>query len=252
MLGLYLLLASSLVQTTSQPLPELKPFLADFRKTLHTDELLLNQYTYSEKQTHIELDPDDKPTSTNVDIYQITRGSDGTLYRRLVSKNGTVVKSAKAQKEKRSSNREQDERVMDDLFDGYDIRILGRDDLNGRPAIRIRFTPRDGYKPKTREGRLMRHVAGQAWVDESDHQLARVDAEVIDTMAFGFGLLAKVQKGARLYAERQKVNDEVWLPFRSEVTATARILLLKGFHVREIREYSDYKKFNVETIIKVE
>jgi hypothetical protein len=252
MLGLYLLLVSSFVQTTPQPLPELKPFLADFRKTLHTDELLLNQYTYSEKQTHIELDAADKPTSTNVDTYQITRGSDGTLYRRLVSKNGTDVKSAKAQKERRSSNREQDERIMDDLFDGYDIRILGRDDLNGRPAIRIRFTPREQYKPKTREGRLMRHVAGQAWVDESDHQLARVDAEVIDTMAIGFGLLAKVQKGARLYAERQKVNDEVWLPFRSEVTATARILLLKGFHVREVREYSDYKKFNVETIIKVE
>src|SRR5215831_13236486 len=126
MLGLYLLLVSSFVQTTPQPLPELKPFLADFRKTLHTDELLLNQYTYTEKQTHIELDPDDKPTSTNVDTYQITRGSDGTLYRRLVSKNGTAVKSAKAQKERRSSNREEDERVMDDLFDGYDIRILGR------------------------------------------------------------------------------------------------------------------------------
>jgi hypothetical protein len=251
MLGLYLLLVSSVAQSSPKPLPELKPFLADFRKTLHTDELLLNQYTYNEKQTHIELDPGDKPTSTNVDIYQITRGSDGTLYRTLVSKNGTVVKSARPQKQSRG-NRDEDERVIDDLFDGYDIRITGREALNGRPAIRIRFTPRERYKPKTRQGRIMRHVAGEAWIDEADHQLARVDAEIIDTVAIGFGLLAKIQKGAKLYAERQKVNDEVWLPFRSEVSATARIMLLKGFHIREIREYSDYKKFNVETIIKIE
>jgi hypothetical protein len=54
-----------------------------------------------------------------------------------------------------------------------------------------------------------------------------------------------------IHAERRKVNDEVWLPSRTEVTLSARILLLKGIHIREILEYSDYKKFNVETIIKV-
>jgi hypothetical protein len=251
MLGLYVLLVSSFAQTVSRPLPELKPFLADFRKTLHTDELLLSQYTYTEKQTHIELGPDDKPTSTSADVYNITRGSDGTIYRLLESKNGTAVKSAKPQKENRGT-RDEDERVIDDLFNGYDIRITGREDLNGRPAIRIRFTPRARYRPRTRQGRIMRHVSGEAWVDEADHQLVRVNAEIIDTVAIGFGLLARIQKGSKVNAERRKVNDEVWLPSRAEVSATARILLLKGIHVREIREYSDYRKFNVETIIKVE
>jgi len=34
-----------------EPLPELKPFLTEVRKKLHTDNLLLSQYTYTEKRT---------------------------------------------------------------------------------------------------------------------------------------------------------------------------------------------------------
>ena len=89
-------------------------------------------------------------------------------------------------------------------------------------------------------------------MNESDHQLVRIDAHVIDTISLGFGLLAKLQKGAMVHAERRKVNDEVWLPDKTEVSLSARVLLLKGFHLREILEYSEYKKFNVETVIKVE
>ncbi len=97
------------------------------------------------------------------------------------------------------------------------MQIVAREDFNGRPAIRIHFAPRPQYHPATRQGRLAQHVAGDAWIDEADHQLARVDAEVIDTVSIGFGLLAKLQKGAMLHGERKKVNDEVWLPSRTEV-----------------------------------
>jgi len=34
-----------------KPLPEMGPFLAEFRKTLHLDEKLLSQYTYTQTET---------------------------------------------------------------------------------------------------------------------------------------------------------------------------------------------------------
>jgi hypothetical protein len=251
MLLIFLLLVSPFVQTTSQPLPELQSFLADFRKTLHTDELLLSQYTYTEKRTHVELASNGKANSTETDVYQITRGSDGAVYRQMISKNGAPVKGLKPEKTNHTA-RDEDEKVIDDLFAIYDMRMVGREDLNGRPAIRIRFTPRPAYKPKTRQGRIMSHVSGDAWIDETDQQLAQLDAEATDAISIGFGLLAKLQKGARVRGERRKVNDEVWLPSRTEVSLTVRVLLVKGLRLREIREYSDYKKFNVETIINTQ
>src|SRR5207245_1870683 len=106
--------------------------------------------------------------------------------------------------------------------------IVGRENLAGRPAIIVKFQPHPGYQPKTSEGKNMQHVAGMAWISEDDHQIARVELGVIDPISIGLGILARLQKGASIKAERQKFNDEIWLPVKTEVTLNARILLLKG------------------------
>ena len=246
----FVLVSFVLLQTDSKPVPDVESFLAEFRKTLHTDNVLLSQYTYTEKRSHTELDSNGKPKKTDVEVYEITRGSEpASLYRRLVEKNGAAVRSAKPEKVRRAGPRD-DEKVIDDLFGVYEMEIIGREEVDGRPALQLSFKPRAAYKPKTRQGSFMQHVAGQAWISEIDHQLVRVDAQVVDTISIGFGLLARLQKGARIYAERKKINNEIWLPARTEATVSARVLLLKGINIREIFEYSDYKKFNVETILK--
>jgi hypothetical protein len=47
------------------------------------------------------------------------------------------------------------------------------------------------------------------------------------------------------------VNNEVWLPTYEEAHVGVRVLLVKGFKVNEVTHYSDYKKFNVETLSTV-
>src|SRR5437868_1021591 len=114
MLAMYLVYAGLLIQTGSRPLPDAKQFVSEFRATLHTDDVLLSQYTYTEKRTHIELASDDKAKTTETDIYQVTRGSDGAIYRRLVSKNGEAVQSAKVERVNRTGR--SDQQIMDDVF----------------------------------------------------------------------------------------------------------------------------------------
>ena len=179
MFGIYLFIFSALLQADAKPLPELKTLLADFQRNLHTDDVLLSQYTYTEKRTHIELKSDGEPQKKETDVYQITRGSDGAIYRKLISNNDKPVKAAKPEKVSNISRRD-DEKVIADIFAGYDMQIVDREDFHGRPAIRVHFAPRPHYHPTTRQGRLAQHVAGDAWIDEADRQLARVEAEVID------------------------------------------------------------------------
>jgi hypothetical protein len=274
MLLIGLLLVSLLGQDDARPLPELNDFVAEFRKTLHTNNLLLSQYTFTEKETHIELDSSSKPKKTEVKVYQILRGPDPQdEYRRLLSKNGVPVDPKELEKQDRENQKEMDEKerkrkkspeevqkkraeqereddkIIDDMFALYDGKILGREKIGGHSTIRLSFKARPGYKPKTREGKIMQKIAGEAWVSEDDHELVRIDAEAIDTISVGLGLLGKLNKGSRISAERLKVNDEIWLPSRVEVFVNARVLMLKGFNFREIVEYSDHKKFNVETIL---
>lgn len=270
-----LLLVSLAGQGDVKPLPEMSSFLAEVRKTLHTNNLLLSQYTYTEKETHVELDSKGKTKKTEVKVYEVLRGPEpDDEYRRLISKNGVPVsrkeldkqdrerqndlddrerkrrkKSAAELQKSREEREREDDKIIDDIFALYEPRMLGRETIGGRPAIRLSFKPRPVYKPKTREGKIMQKIAGQVWVNEDDHEVVRLEAEAVDTISVGFGLLGKLNKGSKITGERLKVNDEVWLPTRVEVFINARLLLLKGFNFRDIFEYSDHRKFNVETIL---
>ena len=93
----------------------------------------------------------------------------------------------------------------------------------------------------------MSNFTAKAWVSESDYELVRVDIQAIDTVSFGLGLLARVHKGARASFTRRKVNNEVWLPARASYTASARIGLVKVMRVGGTSEFSDYRKFTVDT-----
>jgi hypothetical protein len=75
-----------------------------------------------------------------------------------------------------------------------------------------------------------------------------VDAETIDTITFG-GFLARINKGTRIHMEYTYVNGEVWLPKRETFTASARVLLLKGFHQEGDSTFTNYKKFTTDSRI---
>ena len=70
-------------QQDPKPLPELKTFLAETRKKLHPDEVLLSEYTYSEKITDIAIGSDGQSRKTEVSVYEVTRDAkSGQTYRR--------------------------------------------------------------------------------------------------------------------------------------------------------------------------
>ena len=93
----------------------------------------------------------------------------------------------------------------------------------------------------------MRKFIVRAWVNEIDHELVRVDAEAIDTLSMGWGLLARLHKGAKLSFLRTKVNDEVWLPSRVSYSGSARVGLVAVLRRSGTSEYSGYRKFSVDT-----
>jgi len=73
-----------------------------------------------------------------------------------------------------------------------------------------------------------------------------MDAEALDTLTFGFGLL-RVAPGGTLHFEQVKVNDEIWLPSRALIHADARLALIKKLHAEIDIRYSDYRKFRSDS-----
>jgi hypothetical protein len=257
-------------------LPEPHAFLAEFRKTLHSDNKLLREYTYTEKETELTLDDKGKTKKTNVDVYQVFHDAeDWQTYERQTVKNGKpltvqeldkedrdekqrvareTAKRAKESEANRSEKKAREDReeqeFMDDLFSMYDLHLIRRESVNDVSTIVVSFKAKPDYKPKTAFVKNLQHIAGNAWIAEDDHyELVKVEAEVIDAISL-FGFLAKVQKGSTIYGERRKINNEVWLPFRAEAHINGRLLLLKGMNIHLVNEYSDYRKFSVDTNLK--
>ena len=124
---------------------------------------------------------------------------------------------------------------MDDLFRVYNINAVGRESLEGHDTIVALLTPKAGIKPRTDDGAIMLHFKARAWISESDAELVRVDIEAIDDLSFGWGLLARVHKGAVATYQRRKVNNETWLPEKVTWTGSARVLLVKQLRRRAWR-----------------
>jgi hypothetical protein len=266
--------ASTVAQ--DRPLPDRDSFLAETRTHLQTDSALQSSYVYVETRREQKLDKQGRTTDESVKVFESYPGLPGEeRWERLIAENGRPVppqelaksdrerqvkaaamvkrladdpskERARQQREYQKARRERDDAV-NDVYTIFDIRMIGRDRIEGHDTIAFSLMPKADAQPRTREGGQMRHFKVQAWISESDHELVKLDAEAIDTLSFGLGVLARLHKGARLSFLRRKINGEVWLPAVVSYSGSARVSLLFTLRRGGTSEYSGYRKYSVDT-----
>ena len=109
-------------------------------------------------------------------------------------------------------------------------------------------TPRPGAKPKSSDAKVLLKVRGRVWIDKATHQWAKVEAETTDTISWGL-FLARLNPGAKLTFEQTEINSEIWLPKRLFLSGSGRLGLLKKLSQDQEIQWSNYKKFSVDSKI---
>lgn len=263
-----------IVATQERPLPDYETFTAQVKKQLATDEARQGGYTFNERRIEQRLDASGRTTEEAVKVFEVYPGLPGEdRYRRLIEEDGKPVPPDKLAQRDRERQRDvesyarklsseperekaaraiEKERArysaaVDDIFRVYDIRMAKRESIEGHNTILATLTPKADPKPRTDDGKIMTHFKARAWISEADYELVRAEIEAVDTLSFGLGLLARVHKGTVATYQRRKVNNEVWLPERVTWTASAKVLLLKSLRLRGVSEFSNYRKFTVDT-----
>jgi hypothetical protein len=123
-----------------------------------------------------------------------------------------------------------------------------RERFRGQDVLVFDFEPNPEFKPHKLEEKVVQKLAGVVWIDEKAHDVARLEAYFVGDFKLAAGLLANLQKGTSFVFEQAFVNNEVWLPTYLEAHVGVRVLLVKGFKINVVTRYSDYKRFNVETL----
>jgi hypothetical protein len=259
-----------------QPLPDQQAFIQEVRKHLDTDDDRQSGYMYVETRRMQKLDKTGKPTGESVTVLESYPGLPGERrWERVLSEDGKAVSAQDLEKgdrerrkhveeyarrlasdpakEERERERRRKERAenIDDVFRVYNVRMVGRESLDGHSTIAFALTPRPDAKPRTRAGGIMRNFNVRAWISESDYEMVRLDAEAIDTVSFGLGMLARVHKGSHASFQRKKVNDESWLPALATYSVSVRVGLIAVLRRGGNVEFSNYKKFGVDSSYRI-
>ena len=164
--------------------------------------------------------------------------------KRLSSQN--QADQAKAAQGRDRERREALQRI-NDIFVVYEIKMVGRERIDGHDTIELTLDPRSNARPITREGRWMQAFKCRAWVSETDRELVKLNVDATRDLNIGFGLLARMNAGTQMSFVRRMVDGEVWLPAWADYTIRARVLMLKRYDQGGTIDFSNYRKFTVDT-----
>jgi len=243
---LRLAVAASLLQSATakdvRPFPDPDVFFEAVRANLARSQDDQKLFAYKERRTELNLNPFGRLGTGGSRIREATPVEDGSaVIIRVIERDGKpVTDSEPVRRPMRMSARGR--RVVDDVAATLDISMSRRERLDGRDAIVAVFKARRDAKPQTREGRIARDFSGEIWIDELTREVTRIDAKAIDDVAFGYGVLARLNKGATITLRRELVHGNLWLPVSMRFSGEGRALLLRKLTIDFAVDWFDYRK----------
>lgn len=202
-----------------------------------------------------------------IETYEVTM-IEGSPYYRLIARNDHPLSTEEALKEeaklqaevnkRRRENaaqrrkriasyqreRDEDRLFLREMADAFSYRLLGTDVSDGRSVFVLEATPRPAYRPTNTRARVLTHMRGKLWIDKTEYQWVKVQAEV--TAPVSLYLVAHVGPGTRFTLEQMPIGNNLWLPKR--FTMQTKFTVFGVRHQRyEEETYSDYRLIDPNT-----
>jgi hypothetical protein len=257
----------------ARPLPDQDVLFAAIRENLVTSEREDDRYFFRERRTDVHRNPFGRIGTGGTRLFEVYPSPTRRLgYRRLVARDDVPVEAddlARQDREYRervaevrrdlasrsdADRRRRDEdaaerraraqRRTDDVLGALQFTLEGRGVYRGAPAVVITFTPRPGARPETREGRTAHRFTGTVWVDEASAEVMHFEAEAVDDISFGFGIIARLHEGATLLLTRRPVGDGVWMPTELRLSGSGRAVLFRRMEIDFRVEWFDYRRLD--------
>jgi len=244
------------------------------RRSIAQDQLgwvRMKDYTWQAQSVEKHLDSHGKVVSTKRESWE-TLMLEGQPYRRTLQRDGKPLSEFEqrseqekldketrklssetpAEKQRRMGEAEKRRRrefaFLSELPELFDLKFEGDSVVDGRSVWVVSGAPRPGATAKSGDAKMLLKVRGRVWIDKTSYQWARVEAETTDTISWGL-FLARLNPGAKLVFEQAEVAPDLWFPKRLHLNGSGRVGLVKRLAREEEVEWSNYRKFSVESKI---
>jgi hypothetical protein len=251
------LLASSML-VLSLRAQDVDAILQRNREASKQNEERAKQYTYVEETDNFEYDKHGERKKTGSETHDVIF-VEGETYKQLVARDGKPLPPKEEAKEEKKLQQTAEERrkarrkglfnfsrsfgvSSEDLDKLCDRRLVGEEEVRGRKAWVIEFTPRKDHVPANRHEKDLYSFQVKAWVDEEEGVTSKF---LLLSVADG----SFMKPGSSLMFESAKINDDAWLPVLTIFDARIQIALVIRDSVRSESQNSDFKKFDVKSTI---
>jgi hypothetical protein len=227
-------------------LPDADALFAAARDNLTRSNRVQNQFAYKERRTQLHMNPFGRVGTGGTIVYDVTPLVPGPGFtRQLLEREGKPVANAEVETfglGGRRRDRSQSPEAVQDIVATLDFAIDRRVSLDGKPAVVVSFKPKPAARPVTREGKMARSFAGKIWIDEAATEVRRVEATAVESISYGYGLIARLGEGTVVTLRREPIDGDVWLPISIRFKGQGRALLLRKLHVDFGIDWFDYRK----------
>jgi hypothetical protein len=244
------------------------------RRALDTDQnafRLAKDYTFERREELKVLDRGGAVKRHEISTYDVTILYD-EIYSRRIRKDDQPLTAREESKEqqkidklvierqnetederkkrlaKEEKEREEGRAFVRDVVNAYDFHLLGEDQVDGHDTYVVEADPRKDFHPTQPHADILPKLRGKIWISRKDYGCVKLQAETLETISWGLFLL-RVHRGTEFRLDQTRVNDEIWLPRRMTLTASARLGLFANDAVDWESTFSNYKKFTSGTRI---
>ena len=259
--------------------PNAAAFLAAAQENLARAQRAAHQFSYQERRTRFRTNPLGKLGPDGTELYHVYPSANPQLtYRRLLERDGIpVLDLAKQDREhqarraevlRRWDKQSDDDRrqkaedealarrraqaMIDDIVAALQLTVSGRTTHDGAPAITVTFVGNRAFRPATREGKIAQKLEGTVWIHSELNEVMHVEAKAIDEISFGFGIVARINKGTTGWLTRRPagtgLKPELWMPTNLRLSGSGRAMLfLRKLRIEYVADWFDYRRLTGET-----
>ena len=222
------------------------------REVAETNEA--KRYTYEKRAVQEELDEGGRVVKSAEKLYRVVLIG-GLPFSRLVKVQGRELSPAELEKQNQREERfrqkitqvdvkkkaqKKEPWVTPELMERFEFQVTKRETVRGRSALVLAFAPKPPAGDSIQD-RLLARVTGTIWVDEQDHEIARVETRLKESLSLGWlGVIGSLTR-CDLTLDRARMEDGVWVNAKHTLWIVAR-RLFSSMRVRTTEESSGFRR----------
>lgn len=113
---------------------------------------------------------------------------------------------------------------------------------NGKELVRLGFRANSSFDPPSRKLKVLSGMQGTMLIDPSARRIVRIEATLVRSVKFGWGVMGHVDSGGRFLLEQRDLGDGRWEVARLEEHFKGRVLLLKKIRTDLVMTTSRFRR----------